>query len=29
MRRIGMTGEEFAREYSVPIRVTPEKLRGF
>jgi PPOX class probable F420-dependent enzyme len=29
MRRIGMTAEEFAREYSVPIRVTPEKLRGF
>jgi PPOX class probable F420-dependent enzyme len=25
----GMTGESFAQEYSVPIRFTPEKLRGF
>jgi len=24
----GMTNESFAKEYSVPIRVTPEKLRG-
>jgi PPOX class probable F420-dependent enzyme len=25
---LGMSPEEFAREYSVPIRVTPERLRG-
>ncbi len=25
---IGMTGESFAQEYSVPIHFTPEKLRG-
>jgi PPOX class probable F420-dependent enzyme len=29
MRRIGVTAEAFAQEYSVPIRITPEKLRGF
>ena len=29
MRRLGMTADEFAQEYSVPIRITPEKLRGF
>ncbi|HLZ09759.1 MAG TPA: TIGR03667 family PPOX class F420-dependent oxidoreductase [Chloroflexota bacterium] len=27
--RIGMTPESFARAYSVPIRVTPTKVRGF
>ena len=27
--RIGMTPETFAKGYSVPIRVTPSKLRGF
>ena len=26
---LGMTGESFAQEYSVPVRFTPEKLRGF
>lgn len=26
--RIGMTPESFARDYAVPIRVTPRKLRG-
>jgi PPOX class probable F420-dependent enzyme len=26
---IGMTPESFARDYSVPIRVTPARLRGF
>jgi PPOX class probable F420-dependent enzyme len=26
--RIGLTDETFAQSYSVPIRVTPEKLRG-
>ncbi len=26
--RIGMTPDSFARAYSVPIRVTPTKLRG-
>lgn len=27
-RRLGMNKEEFARTYSVPIRVSPENLRG-
>jgi PPOX class probable F420-dependent enzyme len=27
-RRIGMTPEQFSQAYSVPIRVTPTKLRG-
>lgn len=27
--RLGSTPEEFAREYSLAIRVVPEKLRGF
>ena len=26
--RIGMTAEQFARTYSVPIRLTPSKLSG-
>ena len=28
IERIGMTPEQFARSYSVPIRMTPAKLRG-
>ena len=28
IERIGMTPEEFAASYSVPIRMTPAKLRG-
>lgn len=28
MRRIGMTPESFARAYSVPVRITPDHLRG-
>ena len=28
IRQLGTTDEGFAREYSVAIRVTPEKLRG-
>lgn len=26
---LGMTTEQFHAEYSVPIRITPDKLRGF
>lgn len=26
--QVGLTPEEFARTYSVPIRITPRKLRG-
>jgi PPOX class probable F420-dependent enzyme len=29
IQRIGHTPESFAQAYSVPIRVTPSKLRGF
>lgn len=29
IQNIGMTPESFAQSYSVPIRVTPTKLRGF
>jgi PPOX class probable F420-dependent enzyme len=29
MKSIGLTAEGFAAKYSVPIRITPEKLRGF
>ncbi len=29
IRNIGMTPDSFAQSYSVPIRVTPTKLRGF
>jgi PPOX class probable F420-dependent enzyme len=29
MKRLGLTPEQFHQEYSVPLRVTPEKLRGF
>jgi PPOX class probable F420-dependent enzyme len=29
IRRIGLTPEQMLREYSVPLRVTPTKLRGF
>ena len=29
LRDIGMTAEEFAKSYSVPIRVRPTSLRGF
>ena len=28
IRQLGMTAESFAQAYSVPIRFTPEKLRG-
>ena len=28
IRRIGMTPESFARAYSVPVRITPRRLRG-
>jgi PPOX class probable F420-dependent enzyme len=28
LRRIGMTPESFARAYSVPVRITPRRLRG-
>ena len=27
--RLGMTPAEYARDYSVPIRVTPERLRAY
>ncbi|MGH2561894.1 MAG: TIGR03667 family PPOX class F420-dependent oxidoreductase [Thermomicrobiales bacterium] len=29
LKRLGMTSEQFHQDYSVPMRVTPEKLRGF
>ncbi len=29
MKRVGATPEQIAQEYSVPLRVTPDKLRGF
>jgi PPOX class probable F420-dependent enzyme len=29
IRRIGFTMEAFEQEYSVPVRVTPKKVRGF
>ena len=29
IRRIGPTPERFAQDYSVPIRVTPTRLRGY
>lgn len=29
MQSIGLTADAFLAKYSVPIRVTPEKLRGF
>jgi PPOX class probable F420-dependent enzyme len=28
LKRIGMTGEEFASDYSVALKVTPHSLRG-
>jgi PPOX class probable F420-dependent enzyme len=28
IRRIGMTPESFARAYSVPVRISPRRLRG-
>jgi hypothetical protein len=29
MKQLGATPEQFHQEYSVPLRVTPDKLRGF
>ncbi len=29
IKSLGMTEEQMAKEYSVPLRITPAKLRGF
>ena len=29
IKRIGMERDQFARDYSVAVRITPQKVRGF